>query len=73
MAGIGDWVRVRFGWAANPTQALSGVTWTDESARVESVSIRRGRSTWPGVWPAGVCTVVLDATSGDLSLAFCHW
>lgn len=69
MAGIGDWVRVRFGWAANPTQALSGVTWTDESARVESVSIRRGRSTWPGVWPAGVCTVVLDATSGDLSLA----
>lgn len=69
MAGIETWVRVRFGWAANPTQALSGVTWTDETARMRSVSIKRGRSTWPGPWPAGTCQIVLSNTDGALSLA----
>lgn len=69
MAGIETWCRVRFGWAANPTQALSGVTWTDETARVRSVSIKRGRSTWPGPWPAGTCQIALSNTDGALSLA----
>lgn len=69
MAGIEDIVRVRFGWAANPTQSLAGVTWTDETARVRRLVINRGRSKWPGAWPAGTASIVLANTTGTLDLS----
>lgn len=68
MAGIEDYVRVRMGWAANPTQSLAGVTWTDETARVREVSISRGRSSWPGAWPPGTATILFSNEDGDLSI-----
>lgn len=68
MAAMTDRVRVRFGWAANPTEPLSGVTWTDESTRVRSVTISRGRDQWPGTWRPGTATIVLRNTDGALDI-----
>lgn len=67
MGAMTDRIRVRFGWASDPTQALSGVTWTDESTKVRSGTITRGRDSWPGNWKPATCTLVL-ANDGTIDL-----
>lgn len=56
-------IKVEIGFAANPLDALSGITWTDVSAYVEAIpNIRRGRQHEAARFMAGEATILLDNT-----------